>query len=214
MSSATLSLHLRTFASLVALLCCVGGAPAAGSYVFLKLPRGVSAELPRNWVTISDNQRVTLDAWVQAKTEKFSDSSSVSELSFAANYYDDRGQTAGIFNIRYYPQQEVTQRDVKEASSQDIAEIDAELRKNLVPGMEAAGNRLLEWRGTRRININGIAVLVSEYRRSSRQGPAFRAQLVRVLAGPRSFTVTISYREDQEYFLAPICERVIQTIRM
>lgn len=189
-------------------------ASATGSYVVLKLPKGVSTELPRNWVVISDNQRITLDAWVQAKTEKFSDSVSRSELSFAANYYDDRGQTVGIFNIRYYPDQEVTQRDIKEASDEDIKEIDFELRKNLVPGVEAAGNRLLEWRGTRRININRIAVLVSEYRRSSRQGPAFRTQLVRVLAGQRSFTVTISYREDQHHFLAPICERVIQTIRM
>lgn len=187
---------------------------AAGSYLLLKLPNGVSIELPRNWVIISGNQRVTLDAWVQARTEKLADSPLRSELSLAANYYDDRGQTAGIFNIRYYPEQEVTQREVREASPEDLAEIDAELRKNLLPAVEAAGNRLLEWRGTRRIDVNGIAVLLSEYRRTSRQVPAFRAQLARVLAGARSFTVTISYREDQEYLLAPICERVLRTIRM
>ncbi len=82
--------------------------------------------------------------------------------------------------------------------------------------MQQLGARILSWMGTKKQSINGIVAFVTEYRQSAiREGePPFRVRLVRVLNAERSFTVSVSYREDQEFFLRKICDRVIQSIRM
>jgi len=191
----------------------VFGAVAAPSYVRLQLPQQLSVELPRNWIVFSDSQRITLDAWVAAKSEKITGEPSAAELGFAANLYDDKGRTVGIFNVRYYPAQSLTQRDAVAASKEDTQELDAALKASFAPGVEGAGNRVLEWNGTRKTVLNGMTVFISEYRRTSPQGIPFRARLVRMLDGPRSFTVTVSYREDQKYFMAAISNRIVESMR-
>src|SRR4051794_9377909 len=86
-----------------ALLLYVGIATATGNFLPVRLPKGVTVELPKNWIALSNNQRITLDSYVQAKREMAGSADPSSDLNFAANYYDDQGKTAAIFNIRYYP---------------------------------------------------------------------------------------------------------------
>lgn len=194
-----------------ALFFCIGITNAAGNFIPVRLPKGVTVELPKNWTALTNNQHITLDSWVEAKTES---RGMADDLAFAANYYDDQGKTAGMFNIRYYPDLEVTQSEARAANAPDVKELDAVLRQNVVPGIEMAGGRLLAWVGTTKQSINGATVFVSEYRRSSQQGGSFRARLVRFFNAQKSFTITISYREDQDYFLRPICDRIISSIRI
>jgi hypothetical protein len=173
----------------------------------------VQVDLPRNWLVISDNQRITLDAWVAAKSRKLKTESSSSVLGFAANYYDDKGKTAGIFSIRYYPKQVVIQAEAKAATMAVVNELDAELKSTLTAGVEAAGNRVLEWRGTKKSLINGNTFFVTEYRRTSPQDIPFQARLIRMLDGGSSFTITVSYREDQHFFLGAITDHITSSIR-
>lgn len=199
----------------VALFLVANVAFATGNFVTIQLPNRVSVELPRNWTAISNNQRITLDTYVQSKRELSGATDPSSDLNFAANYYDDHGKTAAIFNVRYYPGMDVTQADSRAASNSDTKELDEALKAEMVPAMRQFGMTILSWMGTKKQNINGIFAFVTEYRRASmNQGSLFRVRLVRVLNGGRSFTVTISYREDQEIFLRPICDRVIQSIRV
>lgn len=187
---------------------------AYGNFVSIRLPKGVTVELPRNWAVLSNNRRITLDSWVQAKTEANGVANASSELAFAANYYDEQNSTAGMFNIRYYPNLDVSQPDARAAGAADIKELDSALRQNIVPGIEMSGSRLLAWLGTTKQSINGTSAFITEYRRSSLQGGGFRARLIRIFNGQKSFTITISYREDQEFFLRTICDRIINSIRI
>ncbi len=187
---------------------------AYNNYISVRLPKGVTVELPKNWVVLSNNQRITLDSWVQAKAEVRGISNNSSELAFAANYYDERNITAGIFNIRYYPNLDINQSDAKAAGATDIKELDTTIRQNIIPGIEAAGGRVLAWLGTTKLSINGSTTFITEYRRSSPHGDIFRARLVRFFNGNKSFTITISYREDQEFFLRPICDKIISSIKL
>lgn len=183
------------------------------SYVNVKLPKGVSISLPRNWIVISENQRITLDASVTARMDNaglVADFSS--DLVFAANYYDDDDKAAGMFNIRYYPAQTVTQVDSVTASSADLLELDAGLRQGIQVSLNESGSTLLMWLGTSKQTVNGLVTFVSEYRRLSPNG-VFRVRLVRVLNAGRSFTVTVSYREDQAFLLQPIIEYVTRSLR-
>ena len=193
----------------------VGLANSAGNFLSIPMPKGVSVELPRNWTALSDNQRITLDSWVQAKREIAGASDLSSDLAFAANYYDEQDTIAAMFNIRYYPWQTIAQADARSATAEDIKEFDEGLRAQQPDIQQQFQMRVLSWMGTTKQSINGIVIFVTEYRRAPiREGAPFRVRLVSVLSGTRSFTVTVSYREDQEFLLRPICDRIIQSIRM
>lgn len=165
---------------------------AASRYVTVRLAHGVSFPLPSNWQVFSNNTRITLDAWVHANIPE-----SPGNLTFAANLYDDRGTTLGISNVRFYPDQSVTQEDVRAASKQDLVELDASLKHSLTEGVVRSGGRIVEWKGTTRQVINGRQVLISEYRRVALTGQGtFAARMIRVLNGPKSFTLTLSVRGE------------------
>lgn len=201
----------------VLLLFFIDIADATDNFVTINLPQLVSVELPKNWTVLSNNQRITLDTAIQSKRELAGAIDPRSDLGFAASYYDDYGKTAAIFNIRYYPSIDVTQSDSREASRSDTKELDEALKAEMIPAMQQFEIQMLSWIGTEKQIINGIVAFVTEYRRESmrqRQALPFRVRLVRVLNGSRSFTITVSYREDQEFLLRPICDRVIQSIRM
>lgn len=191
-----------------------GLAFAKTNFVTISLPEYVTVDLPRNWVLISNNKRITLDTWVESTFDINKLPNIDSSLPFAANYYEN-GATVGIINSRYYPNMEVSQKDAKQASSNDVLELDQELRKNMIPSMKKIGITVKSWEGTEKRTINGITAFVTEYHRKSLKGSGiFRVRLVRVLAGSRSFTLTVSYLESQSLFLKNITDRIISSLTM
>ena len=189
-------------------------ANAADTYVPLQLARGVRIELPRNWTVLSKNQGVTLEAATQANIEKATPLNFQNELGFAANYYNEGGRVDAIVNVRYYPEEPFTQNNVEEATLPQIVELDKALERGMRAGAQPAGINIAEWRGTRRQSINGVQALVTEYRRNALRDPGFfRVRLVRVFDGSSTFTLTVSYRESEEYLMRPICDRIISKLR-
>ena len=199
--------------SFVALLL-LSSAQATDNFVSIKLPKGVSIELPKNWVVISKDQRITLDTMVESGLDLAGIEQENSDLPFAANYYKN-GKTVGIINNRYYSNLELTQYDAQQATNQDIKELDAALKENMVKSMSAFGMSILSWEGTKKTTINGITAFVTEYHRKALKGTgAFRVRLVRVFAGKRSFTLTVSYSENEAFFLKTITDRVISSLKL
>ena len=91
-------------ATLAAIIVAASGiAAASDNFAKISLPRGVSIELPKNWVVLSGNQRITLDSAVESGLDLSGIEQEGAEFPFAANYYDDEGNIIGILNIRYYP---------------------------------------------------------------------------------------------------------------
>jgi len=200
----------------VCLILNVYTASASSNFLLISLPKGVSVELPKNWIVQSKNIRITLESWLETKMELAGITAPSSDLNFAANYYDDQGRHAAYFSIRYYPEQTMTQADSRAVTTADMKEADVAARaSNQIAAVQPPGMRVLSWMGTTKQTINGTIAFVTEYRRTGSNGSApFQVRLVRVLNADRSFTVTISYREDQEFLLRPICDRIIQSIRI
>ena len=48
----------------VTILAIHAAALATDNFVRVKLPKGSSIEIPKNWVVLSENQRITLDSFV------------------------------------------------------------------------------------------------------------------------------------------------------
>lgn len=188
---------------------------AAEPWVTLPLSRGVSVDMPRNWSLISDSTRITVDASVKARTH--TKLAATSEYPFAANLYDDMGKAIAISNIRYYPKQTFSQADARNANKADVAELNDTLREDFQKNGPKMGLTILRWLGTEKRIINGAVAFVTEYRRAAMGSEAaipFRVRLVRILNESKSFTFTISYREDQEYLLRPICDHVIASLQI
>ena len=191
-----------------------GNTIAKSNFVTIDLPESVSVDLPKNWVLISNNKRITLDTATESTFDinKLSDINS--RFPFAANYYED-GITSGIINVRYYPDIEFSQNDARQASPADISELDNVIHNNIIISMDKTGATLTSWEGTEKRTINGITTFITEYHRTSIKGSGtFRVRLVRVIAGERSFTLTISYLESKELLLENITDRIISSIKM
>ncbi|MEX2374794.1 MAG: hypothetical protein WD942_04300, partial [Dehalococcoidia bacterium] len=206
---------LRNKAGLIgaAFLALILAAPAQAqqSWVRVALPFDLSVEVPANWIVLSDNARVTIQAWA----ETYTGGASPSDLDFAANLYDDRGNTIALLNVRYYPDLDITQAEARAATDADVADLDALLRSDLEPNLSAAGIELLEWKGTSRTDLPEVVAFVTEYRRTSIVGTgAFRVRLVRVFNAEHSFTVTVSYHESLEALLVPITDRIINSVEV
>lgn len=199
----------------VLLLAAHGVASATDNFARVRLPKGVSIEIPKNWVVLSGNQRITMDSAVESGLDLSGIKQKGSELPFAANYYDDKGNTLGIMNVRYYPQLELTQADAQSANAQDVRELDAALKENMIPSMKAFNMTVTSWAGTQKSAINGITVFITEYQRKSlKESGEFRVRLVRVFADDKSFTVTVSYHEAASFLLKPITDRIINSLTL
>ena len=187
---------------------------ASDNFVKISLPKGVSIELPKNWIVLSNDLRITIDTMVDSGLDLAGIEYENTDLPFAANYFKN-GETVGIINIRYYSNLDFTQNDSRQATLQDINALNATLKESIVKSMTAAGMSVLSWTGTKKRTINGITVFVTEYRRKSIKGiEAFRVRLIRVLAGDRSFTLTVSYAEEESASLKPITDRIINSLKL
>ena len=192
-----------------------GVASATDNFARVGLPKGVSIELPKNWVVLSGNQRITLDSAVESGLDLSGIEQESSDLPFAANYYDDKGNTLGLLNVRYYPQLELTQADALSANAQDVKELDAALKENLLPSMKAFGMPVTSWTGTHKTLLNGNTVFITEYRRKPLKGSGeVRVRLVRVFNGSKSFTLTVSYHEVESFLLKLITDGIINSLNL
>ena len=184
---------------------------ADSNYKTVNLPKGVSIDVPINWQVISNNQRITLDAYVETLYEPID-----SDFPFAANYYNDNSEVEALLNIRYYPWMEITQEDVFNASSDEVQYLDSMLNENILLAMKDVG-KLLSWNGTKKEYINGIIVLITEYRRySNTTKDSGRVRLVRVFNDNKSFTLTVSYddRRQNSFMLEGITNRIIESLSL
>ena len=187
------------------------GSSRSRRYVDVNLPHGVVIELPDDWVVFADSVRVALEEYVQSSLAKRRMSGVDSDLAFAANLYDSEGETTGIVNVQYYAMP-VGQRFLEVLDDDLLASIgndmEAEFRRNL-----PAERRVLEWVKTDRVTVNGLFALLAQYRRASPNRPPFRVRILRVFDEGRSFSLTVSYREDYAAELEEVTDRVLATVR-
>ena len=205
---------ITSFFALILGFSAAADAFAESYYRTVKLPRSVTVMLPFNWKVVSDNQRATIGAFVESAIEKTGMLNATSEYAFGANLFDDAGKVSSMMNIRYYPELPVGQDLVTEFTAVDVLDIDKMLEKSIRAGGQSAGYQILQWRGTRKVVVNGYTMLLSEYKRGPlKNNGNFVVRLARILNGPKSFTITVSYREDDEIFLRPIGDKIISSIQ-
>jgi hypothetical protein len=183
---------------------------SASNFIRVPLGNGASIEIPKNWIVLSGDQRMTIDTFVEAKGYKKTESS----LAFAANLYDNQHETMALINVRFYPDNPITQVEARQVTASDLKEFDVEMKKAAEIPLKAMGLRMENWFGSKMQVINGLFVLVHEHQYSGvRDHGLTRVRGLRVWRSPRSFTVTISYRERDAVMLLPIVDYMTSSLR-
>jgi hypothetical protein len=182
-------------------------ANADSPYAKINLSNGISFELPKNWMVIDQSTKTTLEASVIAQAPVPVGSS----LPFAANLFNAKKQTIAMANIRIYPHQTVTQREITQLSNLDLKSYNNEMEREL---RAAKTLQLKSWFGTKKMTINNKTFLVTSYKRAStiRTNTFFIVTLYRLLNAKRSFTLTLSYDEKQTKLLKPIVNYVANSL--
>lgn len=160
---------------------------ANSNFVTIKLLRGLTLDLPKNWVVASNDDLLS------------------------AQYYDESRRVVGIVFMNYTPNITLSQKYAQQLTPQGVNELDAIFKE----GISGSGTPILSWDGTKKVNINGLTVLISYYRRQSLMSSgAFRVRSVTVLASQQSFKLTVSYHESEESYLEAITDRIIKSIKL
>ena len=193
----------------IALILFVAGKSANADFPYarINLSNGISFELPKNWMVIDQSTKTTLEASVIAQAPVPVGSS----LPFAANLFNAQKQTIAMANIRIYPYQTVTQREITQLSNLDLKSYNNEMEREL---RAAKALQVKSWLGTKKMTINNKTFLVTSYKRAStiRTNTFFIVTLYRLLNAKRSFTLTLSYDEKQTKLLKPIVNYVANSL--
>ena len=86
--------------------------------VKIELSNGISFDLGYSWDVLSNNSRIILEEYVDKVMAVPIDYKT--SLPFAANFYNRDNEVIGIMNVRIYPEQEVSQNDIKNISSFEV----------------------------------------------------------------------------------------------
>lgn len=187
---------------------------ATGDIVKIQLPKGVSVELPKDWIVLSNDKRLTIDTKVKSTLDLAGLDQGSSVQPFVANYYSN-GEAIGTINIRYYVTLDLTQTDARQTTAIDVKDLDEWLKEIIFKSSNASGISILSWEGTKKSTINGLTTFITEYHRKSlTDAGSFRVRLVRVFAGDKTFTLTVSYNEKEAFFLKNITDKIISSLNM
>lgn len=181
----------------------------ASSFVEIKLNDGISFQLPRNWVILSDNNTITLNSFIESVLPVSS------KVSFQANLKDDMGNP--LTNVQIYRwKSKYLQENISSMSKEEIDDYDQLMSNNTQKELRQAGGEFTSWHGTKKLTINGLVVLVSEYSRltANEKPPGhFRVQVLRIYSGEQSFSFVISYHEETLLPLRVLVDKITSTLR-
>lgn len=217
-------------------------AHAAGAVAPMALPGGVRMELPRGWTIASSaveeksstgpssgdqpddragaavvgpsaNGPAPADQAPRDPAPAPTEFAAPRSPAFSANYYV-ASQLVAMVNLTYHADQRQDQAAIRALTAAEVAEVDRGTHAWVAQLGERSGFRVIQWLGTSRRRVADKTALVIEYlRASSVDGAAQRVRLIRVIDGPRSFTLTLACRIDREVELWPMMERMIDSIR-
>lgn len=181
-----------------------------GESYFIRVPleQGVSIEVPKNWILLSESNRMTIGTAMEAMGKR-----PLSLITFGANLLDGDTTIASV-NTQFYPNEKRTQNELQLLTSKNLKKIDLTVEQAGKQGYKDLGVRVTKCFRTRKKVINGIHTFIIGWQHTGvgDQG-LMRIRSVRVWNGARSFAVTFTYRERQAMVLLPIIDYMTNSIR-
>lgn len=186
-------------------------AAAASTFVRVPLGKGASIEIPKDWEVLSGSARTTIEAYVESVGQRLVEAS----LGLGANLFDDSGKSIALVSAIFYPENTITQTMARALSAADVAALDEKSRVTTEASLKSRGLSAIKWIPARMQAINGLSVFVHEHLHTNLDDRGLtRNRRLRVWASPRSFTVSLAYREPHGEQLRPIIDHIAGSIRL
>lgn len=185
--------------------------PAQDSkFAKLKLPLGVSVEVPKNWWLLDGDMNTNIETAAEAALNL-----SGIELPkrkkvnlFRANSMPKTTYAAIAINAT---DSEMNPNDLKNASAKEIRELSPMIREMMQEALSAQNMKIIEFYGVRREFVGKHPALVIEYKRSGLQGPVI-VQMTRLFLGEKEISLNLSYRESEGQLWKPIIQYIRKSL--
>lgn len=176
----------------------------------LKLPLGVSVEVPKNWWVFDSDMNSTIETAAEAAMN-------LSDIELPT------GKKVNLFRANSMPKttfagiainandSEIDPEGLKNATEEEIQEVAKELtpeaNQMMQETLSAQGLKLIEFYGLRGEFIGRHPAVVMEFKRSGPKG-AVIVQVTRLFLGKKEISLTLSYRESEAQIWRPIVQYI------
>jgi hypothetical protein len=164
-------------------------------FVTLRLPYGISLEIPRAWRIVAGAAREALEAGEAGDLDLSRMPVPDSHVLLRANATPS-DQPASL-SVAFLPRAISDLQQGEELSPGEITAYDQQLRLKVENALRSQGIELLEWKGTRPDRLNGHFALVSEYRRRSREFPPMWEQVNALPVNGGMVVLSLAHSEQE-----------------
>ncbi|MBC7162122.1 MAG: hypothetical protein H5U26_08445 [Immundisolibacter sp.] len=186
-------------------------AQSGSNFVQVTLPRGIELKIPKGWWLLSAdlNQAIqdSADVIIGLSGEGPPDGQ---ETNLIAANSMPRSTYAAVRVSSTIPPS-VAPSEFASITTADIRDLQSEMRQNFQKLLPLQGNLLIEFLGTRIETISGHPAVVTEYRRTSPEGPVF-VQINQVFTFSQEIRISLSYRESEVALWKPVVEKIRRSI--
>ncbi|MBA3805861.1 MAG: hypothetical protein H0X14_09160 [Acidobacteria bacterium] len=185
--------------------------PAQDSnFAKLKLPLGVSVEVPKNWRLLDGDINATIETAAEAALNLSGvDLPKGKKVNlFRANSMPTTTYAAIAINAT---DSELNPDELKNASEAEIRELSSMMSEMMQKSLAAQNLKVIEFYGVRREYVGKHPALVTEYKRSGPQGPVI-VQMTRLFLGQKEISLNLSYRESEAQLWKPIIQYIRKSL--
>ncbi len=181
-------------------------------FVLVKLPLGVSIEVPKNWRLLDGNFNTTIETAGEAALN-------------LAGIKLPTGQKVNLFRANSNPSttyagiainatdSDISPTELLASSEADIRELAPLMHQMFDQGLATQNLRVIQFDGIRREIVDGHPSLVIEYVRSGPKGPVVM-QMTRLFIGDKEISLNLSYRQSETGIWKPIVDHMRSTFRV
>jgi hypothetical protein len=172
----------------------------------LKLPLGVSVEVPKNWRIIDGDMNTTIETAAEAAMN-------LSGIELP------RGKKVNLFRANSMPpstyasiavnatDSQISPTNLKNATRQEIAELSSAFREIIEKSLSSTNMKITEYYGVRKEFVGRHPALIFGYKRSGPQGDVI-VQMTRLYLGTKEISLNLSYRESEASLWKPIVQYI------
>jgi len=184
---------------------------ARSNFTEVKLPRGVTMELPNGWWLLGDE----LNRAIDTAAESALDLSGIElppreEVVLIAANSMPRSTYAAVRVTSATPPS-FSDAELASLTQDDMPLLQAEMTKMLVPVLAQQGLQILGPITVQVGTLAGHVALVTEYERSGPKGPVW-VQISQISSGQQEIKVNLSYRESEAAIWRPIVRKIRNSI--
>ena len=176
----------------------------------MKLPLGVSVEVPKNWRILDGETNSTIETAAEASLN-------------LANANLPTGKKVNLFRANSVPQTtyagiainatdfELDPEELKNSSDAEIKELTPMMKETMEQSLSGQNLKVLEFYDMRREFVGSHPALVIEYKRSGPQGDVI-VQMTRLLLKGKEISLNLSYRESEAQLWKPVVQYIRKSL--